>query len=75
VDDTRRTIEEPYSSLDADFWKEAVRSETNSIMSDETWDVFECPYGCKPVGCKCLFKKKRRLTDRLNSHLVRLNTV
>ena len=52
VDDTPRTIEEAYSSPNAEFWKEAVRSEMNSIMSNGTWEVVECPYGCKPVGCK-----------------------
>jgi len=36
VDDTPRTIEEAYSSLDADLWKEAVRSEMDSIMSNGT---------------------------------------
>ena len=39
VNDTPRTIEETYSSLDADFWKEAVRSEMDSIMSNGTWEV------------------------------------
>ena len=34
VDDTPRTIEEAYSSPDADYWKEAVRSEMDSIMSN-----------------------------------------
>ena len=52
VDDTPRTIEEAYSSPDAEFWKEAVRSEMNSIMSNGTLEVIECPYGCKHVGCK-----------------------
>ena len=32
VDDTPRTIEEAYSSPDADYWKEAVRSDVDSIM-------------------------------------------
>jgi hypothetical protein len=36
VDDTPRTIEETYSSLDADYWKEAIKSEMNSIMSNGT---------------------------------------
>ena len=36
VDDTPRTIEEAYSSLDADLWKETVRSGMDSIMSNET---------------------------------------
>jgi hypothetical protein len=32
VDDTPKTIAEAYSSHDADYWKEAVRSEMDSIM-------------------------------------------
>jgi hypothetical protein len=52
VDDTPKTIEEAYSSPDAEFWKEAIRSEMDSIMSNETWEVVERPYGCKPIGCK-----------------------
>jgi hypothetical protein len=36
VDDTPRTIEEAYPSLDADYWKEAIKSEINSIMSNGT---------------------------------------
>ena len=36
VDDTPRTIEEAYSSPDTDYWKEAVRSEMDSIMSNGT---------------------------------------
>jgi hypothetical protein len=34
--DTPRTIEEAYSSLDADYWKEAIKSEIDSIMSNGT---------------------------------------
>ena len=60
MDDTPRTIEEAYSSLDADYWKETVRSEMDSIMSNGTWEVVERLYGCKPVGCKWVFKKKLR---------------
>ena len=36
MDDTPRTIEETYSSPDADYWKEAVSSEMDSIMSNGT---------------------------------------
>ena len=52
VDDTPRTIEEAYSSPDADYWKEMVRSEMDSIMSNGTWEVVDRPFRCKPVGCK-----------------------
>jgi hypothetical protein len=60
VDDTPRTIEEEYSSPDADLWKEAVRSEMDSITSNGTWEVVERSFGCKPIGCKLVFKKKLR---------------
>jgi hypothetical protein len=36
INDTSRTIEEAYSSPDADYWKEAVRREMDSIMSNGT---------------------------------------
>jgi hypothetical protein len=52
MDDIPRTIKEAYSSPDADLWKEAVRSEIDSIMSNGTWEIVERPYGCKPIGCK-----------------------
>jgi hypothetical protein len=49
VNDTLRIIGKTYSSSDANLWKEAVRSEMNSIMFNRTWEVVECPYKCKPV--------------------------
>jgi hypothetical protein len=64
VDDTPGTIEEAYSSLDADYWKEAIKSEMDSIMSNGTWEVVSRPYGCKPIGCKWVFKKKLRPDNR-----------
>nr|CAH65871.1 OSIGBa0103I21.4 [Oryza sativa] len=59
VDDTPRTIEEAYSSPDADYWKEAVR-------------IVERPYGCKPVGCKWVFKKKLRPDGTIEKYKARL---
>ena len=55
VDDTPRTIAEAYGSPDADYWKEAIKSEMDSIMYNGTWEVIDRPYGCKPVGCKWVF--------------------
>ena len=72
MDDTPRTIEETYSSPGADYWKEAVRSEMDSIMSNGTWGVIERPYGCKPVGCKWVFKKKLRPDGTIEKYKARL---
>jgi hypothetical protein len=37
MDDTPTSITEAYASLDVDDWKEVVRSEMNSILSNGTW--------------------------------------
>jgi hypothetical protein len=72
VDDTPKPIEEAYSSPDADLWKEAVQSEMDSIMSNGTSEVVDRPYGCKPVGCKWVFKKKLRPNGTIEKYKARL---
>ena len=73
VDDTPTSIAEAYASPDADDWKEAVHNEMDSILSNGTWELSERPYGCKPVGCKWVFKKKLRpdgTTEKYNARVV-----
>jgi hypothetical protein len=41
MDDTPKTIVEAFASPDADDWKEAVRSEMNSILSNGTWELVD----------------------------------
>jgi hypothetical protein len=72
MDDTSRTIEEAYSSPDADLLKEAVRSEMDSIMCNGTWEVVEHPFGCKPIICKWVFKKKLRSNGTIERYKARL---
>ena len=72
VDDTPTTIEEAYSSPDADLWKEAVRSEMDSVMSNGTWKIVDRPYGCKPIECKWVFKKKLRPDGTIERYKARL---
>ncbi|KAK1692923.1 hypothetical protein QYE76_009620 [Lolium multiflorum] len=72
VDDTPTSISEAYASRDADYWKEAVRSEMDSILANGTWEVTDRPYGCKPVGCKWVFKKKLRPDGTIEKYKARL---
>ncbi|KAK1631549.1 hypothetical protein QYE76_005864, partial [Lolium multiflorum] len=72
VDDTPTSISEAYASQDADYWKEAVRSEMDSILANGTWEVNDRPYGCKPVGCKWVFKKKLRPDGTIEKYKARL---
>jgi hypothetical protein len=60
VEDTPTSISKAYASQDVDCWKEAIHSEIDSILANGTWEITDRPYGCKPVGCKWVFKKKLR---------------
>jgi len=72
VDNTPTSIAEACVSSDADDWKEAVQSEMNSILSNGTWEHTERPYGCKPVGCKWIFKKKLKSDGTIDKYKARL---
>jgi hypothetical protein len=41
VDDTPTSIVEAYTSLDAEYWKDIIRSEIDSITANGTWVVNE----------------------------------
>ena len=45
IDDTPSSISEAYASEDADYWKEAVCSEMDSILANEPWETTDRPYG------------------------------
>jgi hypothetical protein len=44
----------------------------DSIMSNGTWEIVERPYGCKPIGCKWVFKKKLRPDSTIERYKARL---
>jgi hypothetical protein len=72
VDDTPRAISDAFASLDAVDWKEAVYIEMDSSLSIGTWELVDQPYGCKPVGCKWVFKKKLRPDCTIDKYKARL---
>ncbi|OIT01071.1 hypothetical protein A4A49_60148, partial [Nicotiana attenuata] len=53
-----KTNIEAMRSIDASFWKEAIKSELDSIVSNHTWDLSDLPKGYKPISSKWIFKKK-----------------
>jgi hypothetical protein len=46
----------------------------DSILSNETWELVDRPYGCKPMGCKWVFKKKLRPDGTIDKYKARLVT-
>ncbi|KAL0383066.1 UNVERIFIED_CONTAM: Retrovirus-related Pol polyprotein from transposon TNT 1-94 [Sesamum calycinum] len=54
-------------------WKEAVKSEMDSIVSKRTWMLVDLPRRCTTIGCKWIFKKKLksdRTVDKFKAKLV-----
>ena len=41
-------------------------------MANGTWEITDRPYGCKPVGCKWVFKKKLRPDGTIEKYKARL---
>ncbi|WVZ87018.1 hypothetical protein U9M48_033720 [Paspalum notatum var. saurae] len=58
---------------DASLWHcRLCHNELDSILSNGTWELTERSYGCKPVGCKWLFKKKLRPDGTIEKYKARL---
>lgn len=49
---------EAISSDDAEYWKEEIKIEIDSIMKCKTWNLTDLPHGAKYIGCKWNFKRK-----------------
>ncbi|GKB64616.1 zinc finger, CCHC-type containing protein [Tanacetum coccineum] len=49
-------------------WRKAVDDEIWSIMENNIWVLSDLPPGCKPLGCKWVFKKKMKVdVDRIST--------
>jgi len=72
IDDEPRTFNEAMTSNDVAFWKEAVNDEMDSIMGNNTWFLTDLRPGCKPLGCKWIFKKKMKVDGTVDKFKARL---
>ncbi|XP_028099932.1 uncharacterized protein LOC114299410 [Camellia sinensis] len=60
------TIIETMLSLDAPIWKEAIDSEIESILQNNTWELTNLPPGSKAIGCKWVFRKKLKPDGKIH---------
>nr|GEZ30402.1 zinc finger, CCHC-type [Tanacetum cinerariifolium] len=61
VEDDPKMFDEAMKSQDVAFWKEAINDDMDSIMGNNTWVLADIPLGCKPLGCKWIFKRKLKV--------------
>ena len=66
------TYEEAMNDIDAYHWIKAMKSELDSMYSNQVWDLVKAPIGIKPVGCKWVYKRKRGVDGKVETFKVRL---
>ena len=66
------TFQEAISSSHASEWLAAMQDELVSMSHNSVWDLVELPKGCKPVGCKWVFKSKHSSDGAVERYKARL---
>nr|GEU32508.1 retrotransposon protein, putative, Ty1-copia subclass [Tanacetum cinerariifolium] len=72
IEEDPRTYNEVMQSRHAAFWKESIDDEIGSIMKNNTWVLSNLPPGCKPLGCKWIFKRKMKVDGTIDKFKSRL---
>ncbi|XP_068304222.1 uncharacterized protein [Pyrus communis] len=67
-----QTYKAALESSEAPYWKEAIQSEIESIMQNNTWELVNLPPGNKPIGHKWNFKRKLRSDGTIDKYKARL---
>jgi len=75
IEEDHKTYIEAVTFIDANFWKEAINSELDSIVSNHTWDLVDLPKGSKQIRCKWIFRKKLRTDGTIDKFKARLVVV
>nr|GEW44216.1 retrotransposon protein, putative, Ty1-copia subclass [Tanacetum cinerariifolium] len=63
---------EAVTSSEGHQWKEAIKSEIDSILQNYTWELVDLPLGCKPLCYKLIFKKKMKANGTIDKYKTRL---
>ena len=71
-EDDPKTIEEALSSGEKEEWTIAMTNEIESLHKNEVWDIVDLPEGCKAIGSKWVFKRKRDADGNIARHKARL---
>ncbi|XP_060210776.1 uncharacterized protein LOC132637746 [Lycium barbarum] len=67
-----QNFKEAITSSEAQYWKEAVNGEIESILNNHTWELVDLPPENKPLGSKWIFKRKMKDDGTIDKYKVRL---
>ncbi|GJR30994.1 retrotransposon protein, putative, ty1-copia subclass [Tanacetum coccineum] len=77
-DSTLSELDEPanckevMASPESAKWKEAIKSEIQSMYDNQDWNLVDTTPGLKMVGCKWIFKKKTNMDGKVHAYKARL---
>ncbi|KAL0455099.1 UNVERIFIED_CONTAM: hypothetical protein Slati_0849100 [Sesamum latifolium] len=60
------------SDIDLDKWLEVMKSEMDSMCSNQVWTLVDPSKGVRPVGCKWVYKRKFRADGEVTAFNARL---
>ena len=63
---------EAIQDKDATLWQKAMKTEIESMYSNQVWTLVEAPNGVKPIGCKWVYKRKRGIDGKVETFKARL---
>nr|GEY90045.1 retrotransposon protein, putative, Ty1-copia subclass [Tanacetum cinerariifolium] len=63
------------ASPEAAKWKEAMKSEIQSMYDNQVWNLVDTTLGLKTMGCKWIFKKKTDIDGKVHTYKARLMDV
>ncbi|KAJ9543763.1 hypothetical protein OSB04_023470 [Centaurea solstitialis] len=72
VESEPKTYREAVTSSEGPQWKEAIKSEIDSILQNHTWELVDLPPSCKPLGYRWIFKKKMKADGTIDKYKARL---
>ena len=66
------TFQEAMNSPQSVLWMDAMKDELNSMSQNKIWELVELSKGCKPIGCKWVYKIKRDSNGQVERYKARL---
>ena len=66
------TYKEVIVSPQSNFWIDAMKDEMTSMSQNKVWISVYLLDGCRPIGCKWVFKTKRNAKGQTERYKVRL---
>ncbi|XP_023751330.1 uncharacterized mitochondrial protein AtMg00820-like [Lactuca sativa] len=53
-------------------WQQAMQTEYDALMRNNTWSIVSCPTNENVIGCKWIYRIKRRSDGTIERHKARL---